>query len=71
MTYKIVEMQEKAESYNNNEYTREKFITSFQNRVNEFLNNGYVPSGGICVSHVSVANGNPGFVHLAQALIKE
>jgi hypothetical protein len=49
MIYKIVEMPENAEYYNKYEHVKEKFITTFQNKVNEFLNIGYVPSGGISI----------------------
>jgi len=70
MIYRIVEMQEKAESYNSYEHVKVNFITAFQNKVNEFLNIGYVPAGGISISQINIANGY-GYVHFVQALIKE
>jgi len=68
--YRIVEMQEDAKGYNTYEHVKDKFITAFQNKVNEFLNNGYVPAGGISISQINMVNGY-GDVHFAQALIKE
>jgi hypothetical protein len=65
MVYKIVEMQTRASNY---DYNKEDFIKSFQNKVNEFLDNGYVPTGGICISKLNPPSGD---VHFVQALIKE
>jgi len=71
MIYKIVEMKITAYYYKTDEREKERFITSFQNKVNEFLNNGYVPSGGICISQPGLSGDSIGDVLFAQALIKE
>jgi len=65
MDYKIVEMEIYISNYNNK--GKEYFITSFQDKVNEFLKNGYIPTGGICISYFPSGN----MIHFAQALIKE
>jgi len=62
MDYKIVEMQMEAYGYWN---VKERFITSFQDEINKFLNKGYVPSGGICILLLP-----SGYLLFAQALIK-
>lgn len=66
MDYKIVEMKTDTISYDAYEHKKKELITSFQNEVNKYLNNGYILAGGVSISHIA-----PGSFHFAQALIKE
>jgi hypothetical protein len=66
MDYKVIEMHLGNNYYFNYEPKKREFITTFQNEVNKYLNDGYIPTGGINVLLSSV----DGLVHFAQALIK-
>jgi hypothetical protein len=65
MDYKLVEMSEDIIKFTKYERIKEEFITSFQNEVKRFLNNGYTLAGGISIAVIG-----QGSIHFAQALIK-
>jgi hypothetical protein len=69
MDYKIVEMNLDINTYlQYKSILRENLINDFQNKINELLNEGYIPTGGICISQI-VDHPNHGQVQFTQALI--
>ena len=67
MDYKIVEKTIDWAGFFQNERKKTEFIASFQNEVNQLLNNGYVIAGGVSIAETS---GPGATIHFAQALIK-
>jgi len=67
MDYKIVEKTITYTDFYKYERAKAEAITSFQNEVNQLLNNGYVLAGGVSISETS---GSGATIHFAQALIK-